>query len=764
MRFRAITTVFALLFVTVLAGCSVNNPEANTPVYTVSGTVFVPADVFAALQKKAPPTLLARMLSVLVPESVADVNGNIGGNVGSGGSYVPIPGVQIELVQLGFDVPTSTYFEIPLTCTGGCPVTAPDGSFTLQTTEIPSSDLALKVTFTDPVDGTPNVVMRALVYDVNVDVSPVSEATTQVIVEALSQFVNYSDFTVNEVAALVKLIEDENIDVSGLNFTDAVAKIRTEANDIIATFVTGFQQPGEMNAANPNDIFHLMELESRLVSPNATYVNGAMDIESSLGGAVSFDNNGVFQTGSAIYYWGLRSEFANDPVRLFDQALIELEQDPSLPAYQTYLTYGVPIGFHGIMAADNGLAVANSSTEKSSYGFISNDGGLMAFLSEQNDEGQLIYDRGLRVLMRKWKSVTENYNSSFNYANSTISYTDGTDIVNLNSANSPDLNPLLDLNTYNVVQFQNYLTSADLETGIGTGTWSFANTQEPVSGGSNATTKLHGRMTVARLDLDALDYQLGTGTVVQNAPKAMEPCPNLFVVLEGGSLMLRRDIADPNCNGNSAHILAGVGAVTSDGEVLIVPQTHDDDEDPTVLEFPIAGAGRRGWYIGVKQQLALSKNNVNGIYHVVGQITHLDSTTDTVTHELVHGNLQFIPGTGVNPNIVTGTLHKKSAAMSDVFVDVTPPALSKTNSVMELANGTYAVNTNGTLTFTLPGTTETVTGAAGQMLLLSDGRQRAMFIVLPVVTNNANGGSRGLLLLSHEFLVEYPVPPDPPGP
>jgi len=776
---RYFRTLWLLLLVSVLAGCSVSNDAPSLVNHAVTGTVQVPAQWQVALQKSK-TSMLARLLSIVSATGWADISGSVGG-------VVPVVGVTVELVRLSYVPSTGDFYETVVACDGGCPVTDGNGNFTIYTNEPASSNLALRVSFIDPVDLVTPVVMRAMVYGGTVDVNPISEATAQIIIAALNLDVSLKDFTVNEIAALVALIEDEGIDISNAtSFAAAIDKIKTEANDLLPRFIAGFKAGGEMNVANPNDIFHIVELRNRLIGPTLTnnLPDGAVDYEATTGGAVSFDHNGDFQIGSALYYWGLRSVFAGDPVRLFDQALNELDQAPASPGYGVLLTYGVPVGFRGITAASNGMAVANSNTEATTYGFLSNDGGMLALLSERNDEGQSIYDRGLRVMMRKWEwdgFPPNTYNETF--TNNTINYTNNINGSNSNQGNttisSIDLNPIMDQGTYNVIMYQHYLNDSGIEVSAGTGQWIFDTTtfgQKLVTDSSVAPSEsYHGYVTVTSQNLDALKYPYATSLLEQTAAKALEPCPNLFAITYGGTLNLRRDATNLDCNGGEASIFAGTGAVSSNGEVFVVPQVYDDSADNNALEYtmPVGKSARRGWYIGIKQPLqALTNAKLTGTYHVVGQVTELNDATgtDSVSHQTFHGSLLFHGNGGVD-----GSLHSKSSTLDDIDTDGVAPILTRTVSVRSDVSGSYVAAADGTVSFTLPGITTdagapvAVTGVAGQLWRPADGNldgsdDVAMFLVIPVNRNATGNGARGIMLLAHEFLpgADYPIAPDPP--
>ena len=763
-----IRTVLLLLLLSLLTACSVSNDAPVRVNHAVSGTVQVPAQLQAALQQRK-TGVLARLLALVSSPSWADISGNVGG-------FVPVSGVTVELVRLNYIPATGDYYETVVACEGGCPVTAADGSFTVYTSEPASSTLALRVSFIDPADGVTPVVMRAMVYGDSVDVTPISEAAAQIILANLNLYDHLDNYTVNEVNAIVNLVEDEGIDVSGLNFTDAITKIKDDASDILSGFIAGFQSGGEMNVANANDIFHIVELRNRLVAPNPSFPEGALDYEATTGGAVSFDENGDFQIGSALYYWGLRSIFSGNPVRLFDQALNELDQTPATPSYDIMLTYGVPVGFRGITAADNGMVVANSNTEATTYGFLSNDGGMLAMLSERNDDAQSIYDRGLRIMMRKWKGPTNNYNEAF--TNNTINYTDGFNGGNYNQGNqsSIDLNPIMDdppdqIGTnYNVITYQHFLNDSGVEVGAGTGEWSFDTYSQTIVVDTSVapSERYHGQVMVNSQNIDAVQYPYATNVLTRTASKPIEPCPNLFVIVPGGTMMLRRDTSLTACNGLGSNIFAGTGAVSSDGEVFVIPQVYDDSEDNIELEHPMPASpygARRGWYIGVRQPdplTPLTNAHLNGIYHVVGQVTELDDVTgtDSVSHQTFHGSLQFYSG------LVSGTLHRKGATLDAIDInDGISPLLSSAPSIREdfIDSGTYQAAANGTVAITLPGITDAVTGVAGQVFNFN-GTDIAMFLAVPINRNSVGKGARGLMLLAHEFLVDYPIPPDPPGP
>ncbi len=355
------------------------------------------------------------------------------------------------------------------------------------------------------------------------------------------------------------------------------------------------------------------------------------------------------------------------------------------------------------------------------------------------------------MLIKKWSNTAETYNSLFTNEN----FLPGDDAVNsnANSDASSDLNPLLDQKTYNVVHYQHFINNAALEAGVGTGSWFFDNTT-PVTAteGVNPSNKTLGLMTPMGLDLDAIAYDYTLGTVSREAAKAMEPCPNLYQVAEGGSLMIRRDSTNTSCNGLSAYIFAGTGAVTADGGVMVIPQVFDDVEDNVTLELPLTGgAGRRGWYVGMEQVSGMTNAWLTGTYHVVGEVTGLDGADESLTFRSLHGALTFDAAGNV-----TGALHSKSTVMDQILLDAVAPAVAESKSTRLDVTGTYTAATDGTFSFTMANITEAVTGIAGQVLVLPDSSQVPMLLAIPVVTNGADNGSRGLLLLAHEFLVAYP--------
>ena len=84
----------ACLMLLSVAACSVTDPSGAPKQHTVTGTVMVPAEMFAALYQPKQDSLLARVLGFVVPDSWAAV---INGNVGT--ELVPLPNQPLELIR-----------------------------------------------------------------------------------------------------------------------------------------------------------------------------------------------------------------------------------------------------------------------------------------------------------------------------------------------------------------------------------------------------------------------------------------------------------------------------------------------------------------------------------------------------------------------------------------------------------------------------------------------------------------------------------------
>lgn len=198
----------------------------------LAGQVLVPNGVVASLEK---PGLADKILNLLVPSAVADLIGIAAAPAGTA----------VELVRL--NATASVSFIISSTTTDN----AGRFSFDLDALGV-SPDITLAIR-------TPNAQLRAFVTNENnVDLTPESETIFQRIQNQLTMSANLTDFTINEVEALVSGLRRASTanggSTIGLAVSGTVAALDTilTGNADLNNFVTTASAAGEA-ARGPGD-------------------------------------------------------------------------------------------------------------------------------------------------------------------------------------------------------------------------------------------------------------------------------------------------------------------------------------------------------------------------------------------------------------------------------------------------------------------------------------------------------------------------------
>jgi hypothetical protein len=242
-----------------LSGCSVED-SGSTP-GTVRGTVTAPdPQQFVTADAQG---VLSRLASLVLSTVQADVVG-----------LAPVAGATIDLVRLNG---TGTVIEVLDSQT-----TDSDGGYRFTGAPEPTdSSLALRVT---GQTGT----MRAIITGGIVNVSPVTEAVTAELFANLGGGVALGNYTVQEVAALYSVMQGMDVDVTGLDFGDAVARIRDEAGpgSLFAQLLGNFSTAG-MATPLRDQAYSLVEFGGSLRDAALlTDGSGGLELESGTGSLI----------------------------------------------------------------------------------------------------------------------------------------------------------------------------------------------------------------------------------------------------------------------------------------------------------------------------------------------------------------------------------------------------------------------------------------------------------------------------------------------
>lgn len=246
-----------LLCAALLGGCSggVELPgttQGAVSTTRITGTVTATAD--GAQFVTVPPGGLASLSSFLFGPAHAAIIG-----------LTPVAGAVVELVRLADGAVIAT------------DITDEAGVYTFSDAPALGSTLAYIVR----VNGD-SATLRALVSGEIVDISPASEVVAGAVLDGAASFAN---FEIQEAAALAGLLASMDVDVSGMDFTTAIATIRDAAGGILPDMVAGFSTPGAVTSLRGND-YSVINYSALLRDPLVVPVEGApggVDIRSGQG-------------------------------------------------------------------------------------------------------------------------------------------------------------------------------------------------------------------------------------------------------------------------------------------------------------------------------------------------------------------------------------------------------------------------------------------------------------------------------------------------
>lgn len=690
MKKHIIIPALAILILLSLTSCS-GGPESGPSENNISGVVMLPAQQVAA---RARPTLMARILRLFV----ADTNANLIG-------LVPVSNTTVELVRLDSlgninQVLDSTTSD-------------PNGAYTFTTSYAPSSALAVVLPY-EPA------TTRAIVTTADdTDITPVSEAVFRTIVTEIVDppMSSLENFTVKEVAALVDLVEDMNIDVSAAaSFNDAVNTVLSQAGSVLTNMAKSFSSPTNVTAFYQNN-YALLGMSTTLIPPYQ--LNGT---------AAGIDHRSVdgffgFQSISSLVNGGI--EYAN-----------LLLSDLNTASYfcDSKSTNGTIF-----LSAPDGRMIVSP---------VDGSGAVVGALSPDNTV--MIYPT-----MEKWAGVGANASGGGGGIRIAMQWDNnvGSDEVNLNAAVD---------GIYNMIWAAGHM---DPQAGGGAGNLGGSGAFTIATGsatvtfdGVNADTNGRSGFTSSNTAISTLTADLASGAVAGTS--APETFSGVYEVFPGNKIIA--SLGDPGIMlGNlssSIDFLRGMRIVAPVGEVspLIAFSTSLAGGNmgagggmgmgEALCNTNTGGASSgmmgsnngegRGLALAALQTIGLTEADVAGTYNVTGEITTITGAGGTllIASEIKYGTLT-LDGAG---NISGGNLFFRRSTMD------AGGAVNGNGGVMNVITGNdklsgaynvSAVDGKVTLTLNSLGT--------GTGFVTPDGQ----FMAFPIESTATDSGSRGLLLL-----------------
>ncbi|HHH36780.1 MAG TPA: hypothetical protein ENK48_08160 [Gammaproteobacteria bacterium] len=681
-----------LLSALLLGGCSKDGGGDKDTV--ISGIVLLPAQQVAANPR---PDMLARLRGLFISDLRADVIG-----------LAPVANTTVELVRLDSQGNVSAVLAST--------TSDASGNYSFTTTEPPSSDLAVRL------PGQPGTT-RAIVTQTNTDITPVTEAVVRSIVDEITASagsVVLGNYTVEEVAALVDLVNGMDIDVSTApTFEDAVLTVRSQAGSILTDMTAGYGSPASVAALYQNNYALTGETTTLVPPPQLNGTSAGID-HRAIDGGMGFERNTQrIKSGTEFSLLLLNDLTSASYFCDSDQ----LHGDRFVPAANGQVTV-TPAGGSavvGALSADNSLLIYPWTHTRA--GIDGNSSGL---------------GRGLRI---------------------------GFIAQNLPPTQGTNRNPQVSGN-YNMVWTANYVSNGGGMMGGGStfssatgsitlifdATQTNGNLQNPQSPLSSA----NGTVTTLTVDLGNYAVTSTSGTDTLSGVYQVLPGTDVLIPLGDTAAMMG------GMGGNSGDFLQGMRLQVADGQVS------------PLLAFSswIAGGGMgggggmgmgnaqcgstgggmmgsgggmmggaagegRGVALAARQESGIDQTRLSGVYNAVALITTFTEGTGTafVDSEVNYGTFT-LDGAG---NISAGTLYFQRATM-DVAAAAggNNSAVSSSTGNNSSYTGTYSVSaTDGTLTMAINGLgTGSGFAARGGELL-----------VLPIQETAATTGRRGILIL-----------------
>lgn len=468
-----------------LLGCETNDPPIQR---TVTGVVAVPAGDQAQFSSRE-SDIVSRMLAAVFGEPAqAEIAG-----------LTPLSGALVQLVRL--DESGSVIEVIASDVTDG------SGAYRFDTTPIPASTLAVRVTGdTD--------TLRAIVTGLTVDVTPASEAVVRAIINEVitpsTGSVRLSNFDVTEVASLTQLVSSMDVDVAGLTVGEAIDQITASASPLLVRLATGFSAPGVVTTLE-NMSFGGVDFVPVLIEPSAAGSgDGGLELRTGSATWGFFSFNVV--SGQAF---GLRTRHDLEGVMPAENALDDIA------------------GTQHILTGD-GQMVVGSSADVTVVGALTADARFMVY-PRAVESGDTTRGRGIRMATSRSPTVR---------LDNTV------------------LDPEGEGTEYHLIRLRETLSGADggqnfIALSAETGTLSFNSELEMLSEGS--TNVLNELRSVGPIAADRLRIDLDSASVSTDNPAIDNIDAGYLVILDGSTQMFRSD-------GN----VLGQGYTTRDGDLLVM--------------------------------------------------------------------------------------------------------------------------------------------------------------------------------------------------
>ncbi|MBA1146161.1 hypothetical protein H0Z60_03710 [Ectothiorhodospiraceae bacterium WFHF3C12] len=212
-RHRGVLTGTTLLFSLALAGCgggsgsdenTDNTDNTGDTETTYTGTVEAPSGQIAQLRE---PGMLERLGGFVMPTSVAAITG-----------LQPVPDVEVELVRLNSD---GSVAEVVTTVTANS-----SGEFTLNSELAPNSNHIFRVS------ASGGAQMRVPMARSEADINPGTEMVVRAMETAISSGATLDDWTPEELDSLVVQAVESDVDLSSCSDIDSCV---TSASDQVPT-------------------------------------------------------------------------------------------------------------------------------------------------------------------------------------------------------------------------------------------------------------------------------------------------------------------------------------------------------------------------------------------------------------------------------------------------------------------------------------------------------------------------------------------------
>ncbi|MBI5450021.1 MAG: hypothetical protein HY940_01560 [Gammaproteobacteria bacterium] len=700
----------------------------------VAGMIYAPPTQLAALGR---PSWSARMLQLIIPDSVAAVTG-----------LNPVLNATVELQQLNSQGQLAAVIAS---------YTTSDGTFSFPDT-IPGS------TFIVTVAGQATT-MRAFVTGATVDITPQSEAVVAAVLGGLPGSGRLlENYTVAELQALLGVVNDRNVDVSALTFAQAVAALSTDSTAIVTSLVSGYGAAGAAVISSSDlDLFALNEHSIHLADPAGapaaitTQTGQGTGYGSlargSLAGVLSLPehnqiNGGILTQGDSRATAVLKASQIEDNATTSAE-LTQLQNTACGPGYPCAANsnWANEVDHPLLTPAANGQVVVQAEDGTTVVGFMTRDGQLLVYPVEQTI-GTTQHVRGVRLLTKKWDTNACTTNCSVQ----TFSY----GVSNAKLSGSYSMIEYLQMygganyGSYNIPDYH-LLTSSTSQMNFD---------GQAVAGRLNdpASSALTGMVSVGAFPGAAIPFRmLSVKPVAGGALFQVSKTTGTYPYFSGIYSLAGADAAhgtglyyyyavhktgEVELWDGSRQFHYGVGGMTADGEVVVVPPTNYYASNPKIRGLNVYGKRSAA-------NTGLTAAALAGTYNVVAHGSFVsDGATVNSTASYRYGSVTL----NANGTVGAGELLYNGATMNFTNMKTTtPPGVSAAPPSRQLISGGSWTVSNGVITVTL-----NLADSAGTALptLSGDGfaAKQGDFIALQMNSDlTATSGERGAFFLGRQY-------------